>query len=143
MKNLFAVSVIASLAAVGCASTGQGLPGRDGQSPGGVRPPAIPTTEEVRSGSGMPERISAVELAAVDKLSRKIVHQHRGVISAQVRLCVAPDGAVAGVEVVEPSGMVEYDQAVVETVTGWQYAAYEGAPETRICQKLTVGYRTP
>ena len=113
MKTLFAVSVIASLAAVGCASTGQGLPGRDGHSPGGVRPPGIPTTEDVEGGTGMPERISAVELPAVDKLSRKIVHEHRGVISAQVRLCVAPDGAVAGVEVVEPSGMVEYDQAVV------------------------------
>ncbi len=144
MKNLFAVSVIASLAAVaGCATSGMGLPGRDGHSPGGVRPPGIPTTDVLHGDAGMPERISRAELPSVERLSRRIVHEHRGVISAQVRLCVSPDGAVAGVEVVEPSGMAEYDEAVIDTITGWQYASFEGAPEARICQKLTVGYRTP
>lgn len=143
MKTLFAVSVFASLAAAGCATSGNGLPGRDGLSPGGVRPPGIPGNDQMPAGAGMPERISRAELPAVDRLSRKIVHEHHGVISAQVRLCVAPDGAVSGVEVVEPSGMAEYDAAVVETITGWQYASFDGDPEQRICQKLTVGYRTP
>ncbi len=110
MKNLFAVSVIASLAAVaGCATSGMGLPGRDGHSPGGVRPPGIPTTDVLHGDAGMPERISRAELPSVERLSRRIVHEHRGVISAQVRLCVSPDGAVAGVEQ-QPAAAGERDQ---------------------------------
>jgi outer membrane biosynthesis protein TonB len=88
---------------------------------------------------GMPARISKPTLPSVEPLATEIVRAHRGLVTAQVRLCVAPSGAVDKVDLLSSSGMRAYDDAVVSDVSGWAYAP-GAAP---MCRKLSVSYRTP
>jgi len=141
MKIPFAVASILLLGA-GCATTGNGLPGRDGKRPdhdiGDISPDGkddAPRTQLTR--------LSSPELPRADRLYHRIETERAGLASTQVRLCVAPSGTVDTVEVVEGSGLAEYDQTVVDSVSSWQYAAFAAPAETRVCENLTVAYHAP
>ncbi len=139
MKTLLALSTIALLAAAGCATTGGGLPGRDG--PLGGKVPDVSVEPTQGGNTGFPGRISNAALPGADRLAHRIHAEHNGSISAQVRLCVAPSGSVDQVGLLASSGMAEFDRAVVDGVGDWQYAAYPAPQELRVCENLTVAYQ--
>lgn len=143
MKTLVALVFVASSLAA-CASTGSGLPDRDGKTPTG---PGSDLDLDPRSPDDakqdFPKRVSEVDLSRVDRMSHRINVEHGGTVRAQVKLCVAPTGSVADVDLVASSGMPEYDDAVVDAAAGWQYAAYPAPAGTRVCQDVTVAYRAP
>ncbi|MCA9678441.1 MAG: TonB C-terminal domain-containing protein [Kofleriaceae bacterium] len=140
MKTLFALSSIALLT-VGCATTGGGLPGRDG--PLGGKVPEVNVQPVDGAQPTFPDRIGVAALPGADRLSHRIDAEHDGAIATQVRLCVAPSGEVAQVGMLSSSGMPEFDRAVVDGVGRWQYASYAAPDGTRVCENLTVGYRAP
>ncbi len=134
--------LIASILLVGaCATTGNGLPGRDGKGPG-----TVPDLDDDKSDDATRHqlaRVSSPDLRGADRLYHRISVEKAGTASTQVRLCVAPSGAVDTVDVVATSGMAEYDQAVVDNVGAWQYEAFAAPAETRVCENLTVAYHAP
>lgn len=140
MKTI-ALALASTFTLVGCVTSGQGLPGRDGNS----TKPTFDLEPDIADDAAprFPERLSKAELPAADRISHRILAERGGAVSAQVKLCVAPTGAVAGVDLLESSGMPEYDRAVVDAIAGWQYAAYAAPAQTTVCGKLTVAYRAP
>jgi TonB family protein len=143
----FLVASLASFVALGsaCATTsGNGLSGRDGPSPG--TKPALEV--DVDGGPQLapptfPARASRAELRAADRFAARIRNEHGGTVAARVELCVAPSGDVASVDVSAPSTMPEYDRAVVDAIATWRYEGYAAPAATRVCQQLTVAYRAP
>jgi TonB family protein len=135
--------LIASILFVGaCASTGSGLPGRDGKSPTGNPPPLDDDKSDDAERHNL-ALLSSPELPDADRLYRRIAVEKAGTASAQVRLCVAPAGKVDRVDLVSSSGMAEYDQAVLDNVATWQYESFAAPVETRVCENLTVAYHAP
>jgi TonB family protein len=142
MKTAFVLASILLLGS-GCATSGNGLPGRDGKlphnGPGGVpdidRKDDAPRTQLTR--------LSPAEFETDLALHNRIRVELYGVATTELRMCVTPNGAVDSVDVVDSSGLAAYDQTVVSTVQGWQYAAFTATPGTRVCQPLTVSYRAP
>lgn len=141
MKTLYSLATLALLSVAGCATTGGGLPDRDG--PLGGKVPDVSVEPTQGSGTQFPGRISAAALPGADRLAHRIHAEHNGAIAAQVRLCVAPSGDVDQVDMVASSGMAEFDAAVVDGVGAWQYAAYPAPESIRVCENVTVAYRAP
>ena len=102
--------------------------------------PSGPTDEATNR---FPQRISQAELPAADRISHRIDSEHNGAIAAKVRLCVTPEGKVGAVDLLDSSGMAAYDEAVVASIQSWEYASYPAPSDTRVCEKVTVTYRTP
>ena len=134
MKTFIALGLFTSVALVGCASTGTGLRG-DGQ--GTHKPGNQPTA----STQEFPDRISAVSIPGADRMARWIDLEHGGAVSTSIRICVAPNGMVGDVDLVQSSGMAEFDDAVLRTAANWQYARFDAPKETLLCQKATVAYK--
>jgi TonB family protein len=135
MKTFIALGLFTSVALVGCASTGTGLRG-DGQ--GNHKPghgPAAAGQQE------FPDRISAVSIPGADRMARWIDLEHGGAVSTAIRICVAPNGMVGDVDLLQSSGMAEFDDAVLRTAANWQYARFDAPKETLLCQKATVAYK--
>jgi TonB family protein len=140
----FALALASTLAlSAGCATTGQGLPGRDGKSPASNGELDLDGVAPDDASRRFPERLTRAELPAADRISHRIAQEHNGAVAAEVRLCVTPEGKVGAVDLLSSSGMPAYDQAVVDTIATWQYAAYPAPSDTRVCEKVTVTYRTP
>jgi len=140
MKSLaIAASTIAFAA---CATTGQGLPGRE-ETSATVPRLELHATAMDEGQPAFPQRITEARLPGADRLSREIAFEPYGTVTTQVRLCIAPDGKVASVGLLAPSGMDAFDRAVVEGLAGWKYAAFPAPANTRVCENLTVAYRAP
>jgi TonB family protein len=134
MKTHLALGLFTSLALVGCATTGTGLPG-DGKGhhkPGSGVPAA---------GQQFPDRISAVSIPGAAHMARWIDLEHGGAVAASIRVCVAPNGNVGDVDLIQSSGMAEFDDAVLRTAENWQYEKYEAPKGTLLCQKATIAYK--
>ena len=135
MKTHLALGLFSSLVLVGCASTGAGLPG-DGNGHHKPRPGvAAPATHD------FPDRISAVTIPGAERMARWIDLEHGGAVAAAIRICVAPNGTVGDVDLLQSSGMAEFDEAVLRTAENWQYARFDAPKETLLCQKATIAYR--
>ena len=89
-----------------------------------------------------PERLSKPLLPAADRLARAIAYEHGGSISTQVHLCVRPDGEIGDITLLMTSGMDDFDRAVVDGISDWQYASFKAPKDTRVCENLTVSYVT-
>jgi TonB family protein len=141
MKTYLLLASILALGA-GCATTGNGLPGRDGKTPSGM-PDIEPHDGKDDVSRAHLSRVSPPELDGADRLYRRIETERAGLASTQVRFCVTPAGSVETVDVIASSGLPEYDRTVVDAVSTWQYAAYAAPAETRVCENLTVAYHAP
>jgi len=141
MKTALVLSSILLLG-VGCATSGNGLPGRDGKLPNnGPGPLPSPDDKDDAPRTNL-TRLSSPEVEA-DHLYRRIETELAGKAATQLWLCVTPSGVVDSVDVVASSGLAAYDQTVVDSVQGWQYASFAAPAETRVCENLTVAYRAP
>lgn len=80
------------------------------------------------------------ELPTVRRFNRAIELEHAGQVKAGIRVCVAPSGQVQSADLIESSGMSDYDQAVVDDAKSWTYEPYTAPTDTRVCQNVEVGY---
>jgi TonB family protein len=57
-----------------------------------------------------------------------------------VRLCVAPNGSVASVELTQASGSDVLDRAATKDIAAWQFAAYSAPSHIRVCKPFAFTY---
>ena len=85
------------------------------------------------------------QLRSADRIAGAIRSELGGVASADVRLCVAPDGHVRAVSLVRGSSLAAFDEAVLHDAADWQFSALPGsstfASGLRTCQVATITYR--
>jgi len=65
----------------------------------------------------------------------------RAPVVSEIRVCVAPSGAVSQVVLTRSSGVPAFDKAVVASASGWVYAAYPAPAGIRVCSNVSVVYR--
>lgn len=84
------------------------------------------------------------QLPSADRVSRLIKSELGGLASADVRLCVSPDGRVDQVQIVRGSSLFEFDQALLRDVPTWQFSELPGtsAAGLRTCEIRTISYRS-
>jgi TonB family protein len=83
------------------------------------------------------------QLPTADRMGREIRSELGEVASADVRLCVAPDGRVRKVEIVRGSSFAEFDQALVHDIADWQFSGMPGSSHANLqsCEVATINYR--
>jgi TonB family protein len=84
------------------------------------------------------------QLPSADRMFRHIRNELGDVASADVRLCVAPDGRVQDVAIVRGTRLPEFDEALVHDMAHWQFSESPrpaGAASPRICEVTTISYR--
>ena len=80
------------------------------------------------------------QLPSVDQISGELRAGLGEVASADVDLCIAPDGHVQGVKLVRGSSHAAFDQAVLRDMRDWQFAS-TFASNLRTCESATITYR--
>lgn len=85
----------------------------------------------------------APQLPSADRLGSTIRSELGEVASADVRMCVAPDGRVRTVEVVRGSSLAAFDQALVRDISDWQFSGMPGSSreDLQSCEVATIHYR--
>jgi TonB family protein len=86
--------------------------------------------------TSFPTLRSEAKVMVADIDNRDIAASRAGKANTKVHLCVAPDGAVDQVDVIDSSGHTGYDRAVVQSARSWKFEA--GAE--RSCTKMNVVY---
>jgi hypothetical protein len=76
-------------------------------------------------------------LPSADRIARQIRSELGDVASADVRLCVAPDGRVQIVQIVRGTSLGDFNDALVRDVSDWQFSA----TNLRACEIATISYR--
>jgi TonB family protein len=129
----FAVS---ALAMSGCASTA-GVLDRESAPRTGVQLSLVPAIDAVRI---IPAAIDP-QLPRVDHMARRIKFELGDRVSAELSLCVSPQGSVTDVAIARSSGMSDLDTAIVDDVRAWQFAEMPGPSSVRTCRQATLAYR--
>ena len=121
-----------------CATTRPGPDGILASRPSGIE-------LDLRSSTGgrseFPARVSVADLPSANQLRRMLIWEGHSSLTARFRLCVAPDGSVAGVSLARSSGVERFDAAAAHDLAGWQYAEYAAPVGARVCQPVTLIYR--
>lgn len=65
-----------------------------------------------------------------------VERMHDGHVDATLRVCIDDKGTVESVDVVESSGISDYDKHLVEVASAWTYSESEGDA----CRLVTVEY---
>jgi TonB family protein len=79
-------------------------------------------------------------LPRADRLATQILSTLGDTASLEVRLCVAPQGTVASVEVLRGSSLAAFDQSVIADAMGWQFEALPGPTGVKTCERATITY---
>jgi hypothetical protein len=84
------------------------------------------------------------QLPSADRLSSTIRSGLGEVASADIRLCVRPDGRVQAVDLVRGSSVAAFDEAVLRDAAEWQFSDMPGSSTPiglRTCRVATISYR--
>jgi TonB family protein len=81
-----------------------------------------------------PGRVSPARLPSADRSRLSGTH------SADVRLCVSPDGAVQSIDLERRSGSNEFDRALASDVRAWRFEPYRAPAGIKVCERITVSY---
>jgi hypothetical protein len=134
---------LGTLAFAGCAATGTMVPG----SNDAAKSQRMPSLTDTASNDGalapsFPQRIAGdTELRAADRFAHRVTSELGGTAVASVDLCVLPDGSVAQATLAKSSGLVPYDELVVDAALAWQYEAFSAPAGTRVCDTVSVVYK--
>ena len=80
-------------------------------------------------------------LPSADRIAPRLATLGGDSLSADVRLCVRPDGKVANATLSQSSQVVAFDQAMMRDVAEWQFAAMPGPATLKTCEDFTISYR--
>jgi len=131
MNKLAAIALTLSA----CAAT-TGLPVSES-----ARPPALtfgaPSDE---AKSTFPTRISEERLPTADRMRDALRATGHEKLTAQVRLCIAPDGTTSSVQLDKTTGVADLDSAIVHDIGEWRYESYVAPASIRVCKPVTLTY---
>jgi len=99
---------------------------------------------EVKAADESDARFPAAKnprLPSADHLADVIKSRLGGTASADVWLCVAPDGHVQGLSLVRGSSLAAFDAAVLHDAADWQFSGNTFASSLRTCGTATISYR--
>jgi TonB family protein len=122
-KTLLAIAVVPALLLSACATT----------TPATTASPLAEAADDI----GLPRLREPARIPDSGLLGQRVATWRGGEISADVHVCVAPDGKVAEVALARSSGLTAYDTAVVDGAGRWSYEPFAGAPR---CQTVAVAY---
>lgn len=81
------------------------------------------------------------KLPSADLIARQVREEIGDVASADVRLCVTPDGKVQNVQLVRGTALAEFNRALVHDIAEWQFSGSAGWASVENCQVTTINYR--
>lgn len=128
-------SVLFLVLASACAST-TGVMDRDVAPRTGVQLALVPVADAVQV---IPAAIDP-RLPSVDRMATRIRYEIGSTVTAELSLCVNPDGNVTDVALIRTTGLAELDTAITDDVRAWQFAELPGASTLRTCQRATLAY---
>jgi len=76
----------------------------------------------------------------VDRIGREVRGTLGDRASAQIDLCVSPQGKVTKVSLVESSSFGEFDTALLRDVNEWKFAAMPGPANVQTCERAKITY---
>ncbi len=79
------------------------------------------------------------QLPSADRIVHRIRADVGDVASADINLCIAPDGHVLGVLLVRSSSSPALDGAILKDAPQWQFSELHGA-SSRTCETATLTY---
>jgi TonB family protein len=120
-----------------CATTGTPTLDRETHTGSRVQLDLVPHADATRV---FPQAIDP-RLPTADRVAHQIRAELGDSASIEVKLCVAPEGTVASVEVLRGSTMSVFDQSVIADAMRWQFAALPGPDSVRTCERATITYR--
>jgi TonB family protein len=141
--------IIAAALLSGCASTS--VPGlSSSSSPTGIpRILAHPATtvietpnrtDPAEAAPWFPERMSDLVLPSARPLNGWLRDTGHDTLRASLRLCVAPDGSTASVDLEDSSGVPAFDDAALADVKAWRYQPFPAPEHLRTCKPITLVY---
>jgi TonB family protein len=86
---------------------------------------------------------SAIEptVPSVDRISNQVRTRLGEMATAELELCVAPDGHVKKVALTRGSSFAGFDTALVRDAEAWQFQPMPGPASVQSCRRATVAYR--
>ena len=133
MKTVLAALLLSACATTGTPTTFGTEPSRTGSR---VQLDLVPHADASRV---FPAAIDP-RLPRADRLSTQIRAELGETASLEVRLCVAPQGTVASVEVLRGSSLEAFDQSVIADAMSWQFEALPGPASVKTCERATITY---
>lgn len=127
--------ILASLFVAACAGQSSSPPFHVTQA--AARAPAPRAAARSEAPRQFPALASeaAIDFGATDDLK---LRRNHGEPATQLRVCIAPTGAVDNVDLIASSGQDKYDRAVLEAARNWKFQAVAQAR----CTRMSVIYRT-
>lgn len=92
------------------------------------------TSTERAVQRSFPGRVTPARLPSADRSRLSGTH------SADVRLCVSPDGAVQSIDLERRSGSSEFDRALARDVRAWRFEPFRAPAGIKVCERITVSY---
>jgi TonB family protein len=80
-------------------------------------------------------------LPSVDRIGREVRGTLGDAASAQIDLCVSPAGNVTKASLVQGSSFGDFDQALLQDVNAWRFAAMPGPATVQTCERARITYR--
>jgi outer membrane biosynthesis protein TonB len=90
--------------------------------------------------------LQAPRLPSVDRMARQVRAQLGDEALASIELCVAADGHVTKIELLEGTSYQPFNDALVRDIEQWQFASMPGSTATKTlqtCERATVKYIAP
>jgi outer membrane biosynthesis protein TonB len=141
MKHLIAASLAAIAGLTAAPALADPPPMHLGAGAGVAADAADPALPLLHAPSTFPARIGAADTGLSERIAAMPLAGRGGTMTADVRVCVAPTGAVTGVELWSTSGVGAFDAVVLDTARAWTYQGYGAPPSTRVCMVVSVVYR--
>lgn len=100
--------------------------------------------------TGAPETADAVfptitdpKVPSVDRMAHALRARYgTAELTAELDLCIAPDGHVTKLGLAKTSTYEAFDHALLRDVADWQFSSLPGPANVESCRKATIAYRT-
>jgi len=139
LSSVLSFTLLGGLAACATTSTGAAM------DPQGTRT-GLHLDLSVRGEPATPVFPAPIEptVPTVDRMAHSIQARFGATtMSAQLDLCVAPDGHVTKISVARGSSYEAFDHALVRDAAQWQFEKLPGPATVESCRRATVAYHTP
>ena len=90
------------------------------------------------SAFAAPRLAGDASLPSADRIDPYIKAKLGDVASADINLCIAPDGHVTSVAIVKSSTYTAFDNAIMRDVSDWRFVASDADR----CMRTTIAYHT-
>ena len=81
-----------------------------------------------------------LRVRSIDRMAHAVRANLGDVASAEIKLCVSPNGDVKQVELVRGSSYEIFDKALLTDAAAWRFASLPGPDSVMSCQRATIEY---